>query len=477
MKFCFVFFTFIICGYYSQSAAQIPEMRKEAWYHEKIGTKVSTQGVMKDAGTVATETTDLLVEMKDAYEKKDYHQVITYYTAALDGSLSRNAEIYRLARNSMRNLLNNSQGQNRAALAEQLYQVYENRLARIGSESYEPLTENQWNRWQQAKDYIIYAEDVLPETEIYARMETAVQNMGEQPEFYTVAKMLEISFHQNDKGKINNEQLYERYKKHIGQLDKSHDWLSGLPNTRNQIITIEKTRENFARMIGPKLSYEKFEAEYAEDIRANKKNQKYLSDIFAMMEKFIGRPLYKEVEGYLDQWADYSTYKRKGDVAFRNKKYQAAIESYKKALELADFDEHRAEAQGLIGQAYLNLRNYSTAAHYYNQAIAITDNNPIYYINLAQCFVYGYKSCTDVDGRIAYVAASWAAQDLLGKGLSTCDKSDPGYRKMRDYVSSIESKIQETATAYRQAVFQTGLQGQSLKLGGFINRSILLRNL
>lgn len=476
MKF-YVSFLCLFYGYCFQLTAQIPEMRKEAWYQEKIGTKTSIQNTSEPAATVTSNTTDLLVDMKNAYDEKDYRQVIAYYDVAVGGSLSRNAEIYRLARNSMRNLLNESHGQVRAALAEQLYQVYENRLTRIGTEDYDPLKETQWNRWQQAKDYIIYTDHVLPEKEIYARMATAVQNMADQPEHYTIAKMLEISFNQNNKGEINNDQLYERYKTHVVQLDKAQNWLSGLPNTRNQIITIEKNKENFARQIGPKLNYEKFEAEYAENIRANKKNQKYLNDIFAMMEKFNGRPLYKEVEGYLDQWADYSTYKRKGNMAFRNRNYQVAIDSYKKAIDLADFDERRAEAQGLIGQVYLNQKNYSAAANYYNQAIAITDDNPIYYINLAQCFVSGYPACTDADRRIANIAASWAALELLKKGLDTCDKSDPGYRKIQDYISSIESRIQENASPYRQALFQTGQQGKTLKLGGFINRSVVLKNL
>lgn len=476
MKFCFLFFIFI-SGFAFKLTAQIPEMRKETWYQEKIGSKNSTQNTSSGIANTISETTDLLVEMKNAYDRKDYHQVIVFYNTAIKGSLSHNAEIYRLARNSMRNLLNNSQGQDRASLTDRLYDVYENRLANIGEENYDPLKDTQWNRWQQAKDYIFYADEVLPETEIYTRMETAIRNMQDQPEHYTVAKMMEISFNQNTKGEINNERLYERYKTHIGQLDMAHNWLSGLPNTRNQVITIEKNKETFARLIGPKLSYEKFEAEYAENIRANQKNQTYLNDIFAMMEKFNGRPLYKEVEGYLEQWANYSTYKQKGDRALRNKKYPTAIENYKKAIELADFDERRAEAQGLIGQVYLIQKNYSTAANYYNQAITVTDNNPIYYINLAQCFISGYETCTNADRRIAFIAACWAAQELLKKGLTTCDKREPSYRNIQHYISSIEKRIQENATSYRQALFQTGQQGQTLKLGGFINRSVVLKNL
>ncbi len=476
MKFYFLIAIFT-CGYYVQMTAQIPEMRKEAWYREKIGMQEFDQDASSSAIASTAESSDVLVSMKNAYNQKDHQQVVAYYDVAVNSSLSRNSEIYRLARNSMRNLLNESKGQERAQLAEQLYQVYENRLSRIGTDKYDPTKDTQWNIWQQAKDYIFYADDVLPDADIYARMATLVLNMEDRPEHYTVTKMLEISFQQNSKGEINNDQLYERYKTHIGQLNKATAWLTSQPNTRNQIIAIEKNKETFARLIGPKLTYEKFETEYADNIRANQKNQQYLNTIFAMMEKFSGRPLYKEVEGYLNQWADYSTYKRKGDTALRNKNYPAAIENYKKAIELADFDERRAEAQGLLGQVYLSNRDYASAAKYYNQAIATTDTNPIYYVNLAQCFVYGYPSCTDVDKRIAYIAAMWAAQDLLRKGLTTCDKTDPGYRKIQDYISSIESKIQENASSYKQAVFQTRLSGQTIKLGGFINRSILLKNL
>lgn len=452
-------------------------MRNEAWYQEKIGGKSPAGSAALSVVEGSWETTDLLADMRKAYNEQKYADVITYYNKAVSGSLAHAEGIYLHARNALRHLLDDGDAASRAAWARQLDRVYESRLANIGTEEYSPQDNNQWNEWQWAVDYARYTEGNTPDGERYSRLADIVARKDAQPEYHAVVKMLEISFAQNKSRQLSNDQLYDRYKSHIAQLDKAQDWLSTMPSTRGDIVRIENAKEQFGRAVAPTLSYDKFVAEYADEIRAHKNDQRYLTRIFNMMSGFDGRPLYAEVEGYLDQWADYASYRRKGDDAYRSKKFADAVGFYTKALDLADIDERRAEAEGLIGSAYFAQRKYVDAATHTQKAIATVKDNPLYYKTLAQCCVHGYPSCTNESGDYLLVAACWAAQDILREGLAQCDRASSGYNDAHKYIDELQRIINTNKEGYNHALFLGGKTGKTVTFGGFIHRSVVLKRI
>lgn len=104
-----------------------------------------------------------------------------------------------------------------------------------------------------------------------------------------------------------------------------------------------------------------------------------------------------------------------GKLFLGKKDYDKAIEFFKKALDMAETDEEKAQYSLSVAEAYLYAKSYSSAKSYALKALGFkTWGEP--YIVIGDAYMYSAKSCDD--GKLGKYGAYWAAVDKYSKAKS-----------------------------------------------------------
>ena len=156
-----------------------------------------------------------------------------------------------------------------------------------------------------------------------------------------------------------------------------------------------------------------------------------------------------------------------GKIFMYQKDYTKAIEFFKKAFDMAETNDEKAQYQLSIAEAYLYSRNYSSARSYAQKAISLKSGWGEPYLVIGDAYVQGASSCDD--GKVGKYGAYWAATDKYQKAKAV-DGS---------VASEANKKIARVSMNYplNKDLFFYGLKdGDSYSVGCWISESTTVRS-
>lgn len=156
-----------------------------------------------------------------------------------------------------------------------------------------------------------------------------------------------------------------------------------------------------------------------------------------------------------------------GKIFMYQKDYDKAIEFFKKAFDMAETNDEKAQYQLSIAEAYLYSRNYSSARSYAQKAISLKSGWGEPYLVIGDAYVQGASSCDD--GKVGKYGAYWAATDKYQKAKAV-DGS---------VASEANKKIARVSMNYplNKDLFFHGLKdGASYSVGCWISETTTVRS-
>ena len=102
-----------------------------------------------------------------------------------------------------------------------------------------------------------------------------------------------------------------------------------------------------------------------------------------------------------------------GKLFLGKKDYAKAIEFFKKAAEMAETNEEKAQYNLSIAEAHLYAKSYSSARTYANKAIALKSGWGEPYMVIGDAYMYSASACDDKE--LGRYGAYWAAVDKYQK--------------------------------------------------------------
>jgi len=102
-----------------------------------------------------------------------------------------------------------------------------------------------------------------------------------------------------------------------------------------------------------------------------------------------------------------------GKLFLGKKDYAKAIEFFKKAAEMAETNEEKAQYNLSIAEAHLYAKSYSSARTYANKAIALKSGWGEPYLVIGDAYMYSASACDDKE--LGRYGAYWAAVDKYQK--------------------------------------------------------------
>lgn len=205
------------------------------------------------------------------------------------------------------------------------------------------------------------------------------------------------------------------------------------------------------------------------DFEANKDNLDWLRRTMALLKrkKCYEAPVFVKVaEAYFKLEPSASGADAMGKIFWKNKEYAKAVDFFKKAIEMAETGEEKAEYNFSIAETYLSSGQYSSARTYALKAAGLKSGWGEPYLLIGDCYLQSSKTCDD--GELGRYGTYWAAVDKYAKAKAV-DGS---------VASQANRKIAKASTYYpeTQDIFFHGMgKGDAYTVGCWINENTTIR--
>jgi tetratricopeptide (TPR) repeat protein len=205
------------------------------------------------------------------------------------------------------------------------------------------------------------------------------------------------------------------------------------------------------------------------DFEANKENVDWLRRTMVLLKrkKCMKETIYATVaETYIVIEPTAAGYDGLGKLAQFNKQYAKAVGFFKKAIEMGETNDEKAEYNMSIAETYLSSRQYSSAKTYALKAAGLKSGWGEPYILIGDAYLSSSKTCDD--GKLGKFGVFWAAVDKYAKAKSV-DASVAG---------KANKKIAKASSYYpvtKDVFFYGKAKGDPYKVGCWINENTKIR--
>lgn len=177
-----------------------------------------------------------------------------------------------------------------------------------------------------------------------------------------------------------------------------------------------KAQEKIQNVSSPYLTCEVLVPASEKKFEENKENVDWLRRTVKLLKykKCYEAPIFSKVaEEYFKLEPSAEGAEGMGKLFLGKKDYAKAIEFFKKAAEMAETNEEKAQYNLSIAEAHLYAKSYSSARTYANKAIALKSGWGEPYMVIGDAYMYSAGSCND--GELGKYGAIWAAVDKYQK--------------------------------------------------------------
>lgn len=479
-KYLFLFLLMNFVGF--EVCAQIPRMRKEAWYKEKIESKMKAGEVLRQADEIDS---DVLTTMRAANQAKDNEKVISLYPQAL-AEVPGNASIYNWERAALRELIRNAQeGEVEMDWLNQLMKVYNDRsLSPLEEDPYEYNRATQWNNWQLGVDYARYSRNLQSNEVRYRTMEKMLANMGGHPDPYVLQEMMDISFSDNT---LSENEFYRRYEMLFSQAGQTKEWLNSqflnidqaaLDNAMQALNSREQNWSNDSRIMNVVgKDYNLYVERFGETIRANMNNEGFLKNRLLQMRPFKGKPLYNQIVDRLCEIGSIETLMSLSDDARQNNDATLAQRMSSAAESKANNPDELSRLYVLQASQHITKKEWYKAVELLNKSIAINEDNATAYILLSECYIGNAaivcrqnNYLDKYTSQFAMIAAIEMLREKRNLVMNEQSKNQIGQR-----IETLRASVNQHPIL-KQDLFRLSMSyGDTVRLGGYVNRTIVMK--
>lgn len=176
-----------------------------------------------------------------------------------------------------------------------------------------------------------------------------------------------------------------------------------------------KAQEKIQNVSSPYLNCEVLVPLAEKNFEANKDNVDWLRRAVKLLKSkkcYEAEIFSKIAEAYFKLEPSAEGAEGMGKLFLAKKDYNKAIDFFKKAIDMAETDEDKAQYNLSVAEAYLYAKSYSSAKTYALKALNHkTWGEP--YMVIGDAYMYSAKSCDD--GKLGKYGAYWAAVDKYQK--------------------------------------------------------------
>lgn len=289
-------------------------------------------------------------------------------------------------------------GAEQKAYKDTMYSIFDQRIKMFGQEAKVLGIKGQTMLVYSKKD---------PEG-TYATLTKAVELGGAKTASGTLVATMFAVVNLEKAGKKTKEDVVVEYDKLVK--------ICSANSANNKYVEAEKKIQSVA---APYLDCEVLVPLAENNFEANKENVDWLRSTVKLLKykKCYEAEIFAKVaEAYFAKEPSAEGAESMGKLFLGKKDYAKAIDFFKKALEMAENDEQKADFTMSIAEANLYSKSYSAAKTYALKAAALRSGWGEPYIVIGDAYMYSAKSCDD--GELGKYAAYWAAVDKYQKAKS-----------------------------------------------------------
>ncbi|MDF1672667.1 MAG: hypothetical protein P1U41_04135 [Vicingaceae bacterium] len=231
-----------------------------------------------------------------------------------------------------------------------------------------------------------------------------------------------------------------------------------------------KAQEKIQNVSGPYLTCEVLVPLAEKSFEANKNDVDWLRRTVQLLKykKCYEADIFAKVaEAYFKLEPSAEGAESMGKLFLGKKDYAKAIDFFKKAEEMAESNEEKAQYNLSIAEAYLYSKSYSSARTYAQKAIGLKSGWGEPYLVIGDAYMYSAGACDDKE--LGRYGAYWAAVDKYQKAKAV-DGS---------VASDANKKIARASANYpvtKDLFFYSKKDGDSYTVGCWINESTSVRS-
>jgi len=337
------------------------------------------------------------------------------------------------------------------SLIDTMLSIYDQRIQYFGQEG--------MVKGMKAQAMMVYRKK---ETEaIYSLFEEAIALTGNKTAAGTTVGAMFSVINLEKAGKKSKEDVVEMFSK-----------LSDICNanlTGKQAAKYTKAIGKIENVSGPYLNCDALVALAEKSFEAKKDDVDWLRKTVKMLKrkKCYEAPIFAKVaDAFFQKEPSAEGAEGMGKLFLGKKNYSQAIDFFKKAVEMAEGNEAKAEYTFSIAQAYLYSRQYAQVRTYAKKALALKSGWGAPYIAIGDAYAASAKSCDD--GEIGKYGAYWAAVDKYQKAKAVDGSVSSAANKK---IASISSRYPSTKDLF----FYGKAKGDTYKVACWINESTTIR--
>ncbi len=387
------------------------------------------------------------------YMKNDKKLALELWRKAIKVCPASQKSLYINGSKLYQNLIKNEKDEaKKAALIDTMLSLYDQRIAVFGQKGYVLGLKGQMMLKYTSTDY----------DNIYKTLEEAISLTGNKTQSGAlVATMYNIVNMEKHKKK-SPEEVVEKYSQTMSIC------AANMTNPKT-IKKYTKAENLISNVCASYLNCEVLVPLAEKNFEAKKTDLAWLKRTMLLLKrkKCYEAPIFAKVaEAYFPLEPSAAAADGMGRIFQFNKKYDKAIEFFKKAVDLAETNDEKAEYNMSIAETYLSSRQYASARTYALKAASLKTGWGEPYILIGDAYMSSSKSCAD--GKLGKWGTFWAAVDKYKKA-----------RAVDSAVANIANKKIAKASAYypltKDVFFYGKAKGDSYKVECWIHETTTVR--
>lgn len=283
--------------------------------------------------------------------------------------------------------------------------IYDTRLAKYGDSS------NVYNR--KGLVYYRYKYKQITDKEVFYNFYSNVFELNKNDTYSdNLLTLMKLAYYQKKYNKMTESEVLKLYQRISNALNvqKMEAEKNGKTSAKKAIENNEaKVIETLLKTVDVTCDFVK--SNYGEKLKQNPQDIDVAKNIYNLMleQKCYDEPLFQEaMQLILEKEPSYTGYKKQGHIFMNQKKYNDAIVSYKKAVELTSDSNEKGELYLSIAKVYAQKESKTQARDYAKKCIQLNYHTKDAYLLIGNLYMYSYDDCKvgdPVEDRLIYIAA------------------------------------------------------------------------
>ncbi|MBL4592260.1 MAG: hypothetical protein JKX68_00420 [Flavobacteriales bacterium] len=302
--------------------------------------------------------------------------------------------------------------------------------------------------------------------ETYNILSQAIELTGDKTQSGTLVAMMFATINMEKLDKKSKEDVVAMFEKTTAICAVNKD----NPKTGARYV---KANEKIQNVTSPYLDCAVLVPLASKNFEANQENLNWLRTTMRLLKKNKcyqtddGAAIFGKVaEAYFAKEPSAAGASGIATIYLSKKNYSKAIEFFKKAVDMAETDDEKAEYALSIGKAYSYSRSFSQARTYALKAAGLKKGWGAPYMLIGSCYAQSAKTCDD--GELGRFAAYWAAVDKYKKAKAVDASVAKAANKQ---IASISSRFPATKDVF----FYSKKTGDSYTVKCWINETTIIR--